>query len=76
MVAAIFLLLMSGVIVAEIVYELRTSTLIGRGWKVYAHRDDDPQLYWSSVVIEIILALTLVGVSILAILGRNAPGAF
>jgi len=41
----------------EIVYELSTGKLLARGWKVYARREDNPMLYWSSMALKILVAL-------------------
>ncbi len=42
---------------ARIVYELTTGKFFGRGWKVYATRDQNPRLYWTSMILEILGAL-------------------
>jgi len=74
MVAAIVILLITGLIIGVVVYELKTGTLVGRDWKVYAHRQDNPGLYWSSVILQAFIAFMLFGIWILAVLGSNKPG--
>jgi hypothetical protein len=53
---AVMGVLMCGFLLGGLIYELKTGTLVVRGWKVYAHRHDNPTLYWSGVIIEIVLA--------------------
>lgn len=42
---------------ARIGYELTTGKFLGRGWKVYATRKQNPRLYWISISLEILGAL-------------------
>lgn len=43
----------------RIVCELRTGKFFARGWKgrAYATREHNPVLYWSSMILEILVAL-------------------
>ena len=43
----------------RIVRELRTGQFFARGWKgrVIAKREHNPMLYWSSTILEILVAL-------------------
>jgi hypothetical protein len=43
----------------RIVCELRTGKFFARGWKgrAYATREQNPVLYWSSMILEILVAL-------------------
>jgi hypothetical protein len=57
--------------VGEIVYELSSGKLLARGWKVYASRQDNPMLYWSSIVLQTFVALFLICMFVLVVLGRK-----
>jgi len=48
--------------IARIAYELRTGKFFARGWKVYATREHNPRLYWSSMIIKILVALLVTSV--------------
>ena len=61
--------LIIALLVGEIIYELRTGKLLARGWKVYAKREDNPMLFWSSVTLQIFVALFVIGVVVLAVMG-------
>ena len=61
--------LIIALLVGEIIYELRTGKLLARGWKVYAKREDNPMLFWSSVALQIFVALFITGVVVLAVVG-------
>jgi hypothetical protein len=50
---------------ARIVYELGTGKFFGRGWKVYATRDQNPRLYWTSMILEILGALLVTSVFVM-----------
>lgn len=54
MVIALFLF---ALLLGEVVYELGTGKLLARGWKVFARRDDNPMLYWSSMTLKILMTL-------------------
>ena len=54
MVIALFLF---ALLLGEVVYELRTGKLLARGWKVFARREDNPMLYWSSMALKIVMTL-------------------
>jgi hypothetical protein len=72
MLATVVGFLIVALLVGEIVYELRTGKLLARGWKVYAKREDNPMLFWSSVALEIFVALIIVGAVVLAVVSfRN-----
>ena len=73
---AVLGVLMCGFLVGGLIYELKTGTLVGRGWKVYAHRQDNPMLYWSSITIEVIFALIFVGIWLFAALGSKDQSGF
>ena len=47
---------------ARIFYELITGKFFGRRWKVYATRDHNPKLYWSSMILEILAAVLVTSV--------------
>ena len=61
--------LIIALMVGEVVYEIRTGKLLARGWKVYAKREQNPMLFWSSVTLQIFVALFVIGVVILAVAG-------
>lgn len=46
----------------RIAYELRTGKFFVRGWKVYATRDQNPRLYWTSMILEIAGALLVTSI--------------
>jgi hypothetical protein len=69
MIFAIISFIMVGLVIGEVVYEIRTGKLIGRSWKVYSKRRDNPMLYWSTVILQVMIALTLLGIWLLAVLG-------
>jgi hypothetical protein len=54
-----FFLLFAALPVGTLIYELRTGKLLSRGWKVIGKREDNPMLYWSSIVLESFMALFL-----------------
>ena len=62
-----------GLLLGTIAYELKTGKLLNRGWKVYARRDDNPMLYWASVMLQVIVALIFAGIWLLAIFGSERP---
>ena len=61
--------LIIALLVGEIVYELRTGKLLARSWKVYAKREHNPMLFWSSVTLQIFVALFVIGVVVLVVVG-------
>ena len=61
--------LIIALLVGEIVYEIRTGKLLARGWKVFAKRDQNPMFFWSSVTLQIFVALVVIGVVVLAVVG-------
>jgi len=62
-------ILIIAVLVGEIVYELRTGKLLARGWKVYAKREHNPMLFWSSVTLQMFVALFVICVVIVFVMG-------
>jgi hypothetical protein len=54
-----FFLLFAALPVGTLICELRTGKLLSRGWKVIGKREDNPMLYWSSIVLESFMALFL-----------------
>jgi hypothetical protein len=71
MVPVVFMGFFVALFVGEIVYELSSGKLLARGWKVYARRQDNPMLYWSSIVLQTFVALFLICMFVLAVLGRK-----
>jgi hypothetical protein len=64
-----FLMLMiAALLVGGIVYELSSGKLLTWGWKVYARRQDNPMLFWSSVALQMFVALIVVGVAVLTLM--------
>jgi hypothetical protein len=49
----------------RIVYELITGKFFGRGWKVYASRNQNPRLYWISMSLEILGALLVTSIIVM-----------
>ena len=49
----------------RIVYELLTGKCFGRGWKVYASRDQNPRLYWITMSVEILGALLVASITVM-----------
>ena len=64
-------LLMCGLLLGGLIYQLKTGTLVGRGWRVYVLREDNPILYWSSIILEAIVAFIFVAILLLAIHGNG-----
>jgi hypothetical protein len=56
-------------LVGEIIYELGSGKLLARGWKVYTRRQDNPMLYWSSIVLQMFVALFLLGMFFVVFFG-------
>lgn len=54
----------------RIVYELTTGKFFGRGWKVYATREQNPRLYWTSMSLEILGALLVTSIVVMNWLKR------
>ena len=52
---------------ARIFYELRTGKFFVSGWKgkVYATRENNPKLYWSSMILEILVALLVTSIFVM-----------
>ncbi len=70
--AILFGFLIAAVLIGEIVYELSSGKLLARGWKVYAKREDNPMLFWSSVALQTFVALFVIGMLVLVLVGlRN-----
>ena len=42
---------------ARMVYELKTGKFFARGWKVHKTREQNSRLYWTSMILEIFVAL-------------------
>jgi len=49
----------------RIVYELKTGKFFGRSWKVYATREHNPRLYWSSMILEILVAMLVTSIVVM-----------
>lgn len=47
------------------IYELLTGKCFGRGWKVYASRDQNPRLYWITMSLEILGALLVTSIVVM-----------
>ncbi len=58
-------------LVGELVYELSSGKLLARGWRVYTKRQDNPMLYWSSIVLQTLVALFVLCMFVLVVLGRK-----
>jgi hypothetical protein len=63
-----FLILIAALLVGGIVYELSSGKLLAWGWKVYAKRQDNPMLFWSSVALQMFVVLIVVGAVALALM--------
>jgi hypothetical protein len=55
----------------EIVYELSSGNLLARGWKVYTRRQDNPMLYWSSIVLQMLVALFVLCMVLVFAVGKK-----
>ena len=72
--ALVIALFLFALLLGEIVYEISTGKLLARGWKVYARRQDNPMLYWSSMTLKILITLFtafIVGIIVLKELLRG-----
>ena len=58
-------------LMGEIVYELISGKLLARGWKVYARRQDNPMLFWSSLALQMLVALFVLCMVILVAAGSK-----
>jgi uncharacterized membrane protein YraQ (UPF0718 family) len=55
-------------VIGVIVYELRNGKLLGRNWKAYTKREDNPMLFWSTVALQMFAALIIVGAMVLTLM--------
>ncbi len=62
---------MVALLVGGIVYELSSGKLLAWGWKVYTRRQDNPMLYWSSLVLHVLVALFVLCMFIVVALGNK-----
>jgi hypothetical protein len=56
-------------LIGEIAYELISGKLLVRGWKVYARRQYNPMLFWSSLALQMLVALFVLCMVILVAAG-------
>jgi hypothetical protein len=49
-------------------YEVATGKLLGRGWKPYETREQNPMVYWSTIALQIFLISAAVCIFGLALL--------
>jgi len=71
MVPVLFVGFFVALLVGEIIYELSSGKLLARGWKVYTRRQDNPTLYWSSIVLQMFVALFVLCMFVLLVLRRK-----
>jgi hypothetical protein len=62
---------MVALLMGEIVYELISGKLLARGWKVYARHQDNPMLFWSSLALQMLVALFVLCMVILVAAGSK-----
>jgi hypothetical protein len=72
MVPFVFMGFFVALLVGGIVYELSSGKLLAWGWKVYSRRQDNPMLYWSSIVLQILVALFVLCMFIVVALGSKS----
>jgi hypothetical protein len=48
-----------GLFAAVILYQIRTGRSRGRNWQVALRREDDPQGFWISIVLQVALLTTV-----------------
>jgi len=68
---AIVGLVFSSFLIGRLAYQLRTSKLCDRRWRAYTNRQDNPMLYWSSIILESLIALMLLSIWMLGIAGTK-----
>ena len=68
---AVLVLVVSALLIGRLAYQLRTGKLYDRRWKAYTNRHDNPQLYWSSIILESLIALMILSIWILGISGTK-----
>ncbi len=52
--------LIAALLLAEIIYQLISGKLLARGWRVFAKREQNPMLFWSSIALQMVVVLIVV----------------
>jgi hypothetical protein len=56
-------------VMAHLAYQLKTGKLYDRRWRAFTNRHENSMLYWSSITLEMLVALMLVSIWGYAIAG-------
>jgi hypothetical protein len=64
-------LVIGSILIGRLAYQLRKGKLYDRRWRAYTNRQENPQLYWSSVILESVLVLMLLSFWILVVVSTR-----
>jgi|GEM_PF-5621798 len=69
--AIVFGVLLGGQLIWELCRQFSTGKLMARGFRLFSGRQENPMLYWSSMILQILVAVMVIGTIILGILGAR-----
>ena len=58
-------------LIGRLAYQIGKGKLYDRRWRAYTNRQENPQMYWSSLILESVIVLMLVSFWILMVISTK-----